>query len=74
MWGFKVAAKLERGYFENHLVLGISMHSQEANRRKHMCTASVRAVLCGLSWVSLEAHVYRQLARNQQKLAVASVV
>lgn len=74
MWGFEVTAKLERGYFENHLVLGVSMHSQEADRRKRMCTACVRAVSCGLSWVGLGARVYRWLARNQQKLAVASVV
>lgn len=32
-WGFRVAAKWERGCFENPLVLGVSVHSQEATAR-----------------------------------------
>lgn len=56
-WGFEVAAKLERGYFENQLVLGISVHLQEAYRKKHMCTACTRAMSYRLSLVSLGALV-----------------
>jgi len=56
-WGFEVAEVLERGYFENKQVLGISVHPQEACRKKHMCTDCTRAMSYGLSLLSLGALV-----------------